>query len=100
MEFLKKNAAGIALCFLIAAPAWLLVRALPALEVIGAPVIAILAGMIGVMFCKELGACKPGVAFTSKKILQLAVVLLGFGLNLATIGKVGMASLPDRKSVV
>lgn len=94
MEFLKKNAAGIAICFLIAAPAWLLVRALPALEVIGAPVIAILAGMIGVMFCKELGACKPGVAFTSKKILQLAVVLLGFGLNLATIGKVGMASLP------
>ena len=35
-----------------------------------------------------------GIAFTSKKILQYAVILLGFGLNLATIGKVGLTSLP------
>ena len=32
--------------------------------------------------------------FTSKKILQYAVILLGFGLNLAQIAQVGATSLP------
>lgn len=43
---------------------------------------------------KDKKGCGEGIAFTSKKVLQYAVILLGFGLNLATIGKVGMTSLP------
>ena len=35
-----------------------------------------------------------GIAFTSKYILQAAVVLLGFGLNLTQVFKVGTQSLP------
>ena len=52
----------------------------------GAPVIAILAGMVLTMLIKDKSRVQSGIGFTSKKILQLAVVLLGFGLDLATIG--------------
>lgn len=37
---------------------------------------------------------KPGIAFTSKKILQYAVILLGFGMNLTDILEKGQQSLP------
>ena len=94
MEFLKKNGKGILLCFLIALACRLLVGAVGALEVIGAPVIAIIVGMVLAIWMKDKKGCGEGIAFTSKKVLQYAVILLGFGLNLATIGKVGMTSLP------
>lgn len=89
---------GIGLCLAIAVPAYALVKLLPVLSVIGAPIIAILAGMtVTLIFTKrgtDAAVFKPGIAFTSKKVLQSAVVLLGFGLNLATIGKVGATSIP------
>lgn len=94
MEFVRKNWKGVALCLAIALPSWLLVKLVGALEVVGAPVIAILAGMILALVIKDKSAFQSGITFTSKKILQSAVVLLGFGLNLATIGKVGATSLP------
>ena len=94
MDFLKKNGKGIVLCFLVAFPSWLLVRQVGALEVIGAPVIAIIAGMVLAIAIRDKSSVSGGIAFTSKKILQYAVILLGFGLNLGTIGKVGMTSLP------
>lgn len=37
---------------------------------------------------------RPGIAFTSKKILQYAVILLGFGMNLTDILAKGRQSLP------
>ena len=91
---MKKFILGILLCLAIAVPSWLIVMFVPALEVIGAPVIAIIAGMILTLIIKKKDAFTYGIAFTSKKILQYAVILLGFGLNLATIGKVGLTSLP------
>ena len=91
---MKKFILGILLCLAIAVPSWFLVIFVPALEVIGAPVIAIIAGMILSLIIKKKDAFTDGIAFTSKKILQYAVILLGFGLNLATIGKVGLTSLP------
>lgn len=94
MSFVKKNWKGILLCLAIALPSWLLVEFVSALEVVGAPVIAIVVGMVLAILIKDKGAFKSGITFTSKKILQSAVVLLGFGLNLATIGKVGATSLP------
>ena len=92
--FIKKNYKGILLCLAIAIPAWLLVKLFSVLEVIGAPVIAIVAGMIITLILKNKAGFKDGIAFTSKKVLQCAVVLLGFGLNLATVGQVGLTSLP------
>ena len=94
MSFAKKTWKGILLCLVIAVPSWLLVEFVSTLEVVGAPVISILIGMILGIVIKDKSTLKSGITFTSKKVLQSAVVLLGFGLNLATIGKVGATSLP------
>ena len=67
------------------------------LEIIGAPVLSILMGMIITMFnpsLSEHGKLKDGIKFTSKKILQWAVIILGFSLNLGTIAKMGGQSIP------
>lgn len=91
---MKKSWEGLLLCFAIALSAWMLVHFFTGLEVIGAPVLSIISGIIIAMFIKDKAPLKEGITFTSKKILQYAVILLGFGLNLMTIGKVGMTSLP------
>lgn len=91
LNFIKKNAAGFLLCLVIAIPSWLLGKAFP---IIGGPVIAILAGMVITLLIKDKSAVEAGVKFTSKKILQYAVILLGFGLNLNVILQTGAQSLP------
>lgn len=94
MKTLKENSFGLLLCFAIAFPVWLLVRLCAPLEVIGAPVLAILVGMALTRHLRRRERFSPGISYTSKKILQYAVILLGFGLNLATVGRVGLSSLP------
>jgi len=94
MNFFKKNGKGILLCLSIALFSWQLVSNISWMEVIGAPVIAILTGMILTLLIKDKSSLSEGIGFTSKKILQYAVILLGFGLNLTTIAKVGLTSLP------
>lgn len=91
MDFLKKNAKGLLLCMLIAVPSWFLGKQFP---IIGGAVIAIIAGMVITLFIKDKSAFERGIKFTSKKILQWAVVLLGFGMNLAVIVQTGKQSLP------
>ena len=82
---------GLALCLAIAIPSWFLGKMFP---IIGGAVIAILAGMVLAMFIKDKKPYAEGIKFTSKKILQWAVILLGFGLNLNVILKTGEESLP------
>ena len=91
MNFIKKNALGIGLCLLIAIPSWILGKLFP---IIGGAVIAILLGMLVTVFLKNKTPFEAGIKFTSKKILQWAVILLGFGLNLNVIFKTGLQSLP------
>ena len=91
MEWIRRNGPGILVCLCIAVPAWFLGRTF---EVVGGPVFAILLGMVMALFWKEQGRARAGITFTSKKILQLAVVLLGFGMNLSSVAKVGAQSLP------
>lgn len=91
MNAIKKNGSGILLCLAIAIPCWLLGKVLP---VIGGPVFAILLGMVITLFYRQKGTAQPGITYTSKKILQYAVILLGFGLNLSEIARVGATSLP------
>lgn len=91
MAKLKANLPGVLLCLILALPAWFLGKKF---EVIGGPVFAILIGMIIALFWKEQGSAKAGITYTSKKILQLAVILLGFGMNLSSVLKVGGQSLP------
>ncbi len=88
---LQKYGKGAALCLAIALPSWLLGNLLP---VIGGAVIAIVSGMIISLFIKEKEQFAAGIKFTSKKILQWAVILLGFGLDLHVIVQTGKQSLP------
>ena len=94
MNFIKCKGKGILLCFLITLPIWLSVRYFHALEIIGAPILAIAAGMLITNMLPNKAPIQEGISFTSKKILQYAVILLGFGLNLSTVGRVGLTSLP------
>lgn len=91
MNFIKNNRKGILLCLCIAIPSWFLGKQFP---IIGGAVIAILAGMILTLFLKNKTPFESGIKFTSKKILQWAVILLGFGLNLNVILQTGKQSLP------
>lgn len=89
MDFIKKNGLGILVCLVIAVPAWLLGRAFP---IIGGPVFGILFGMILALF-KRPEILTGGIKFTSKKILQWSIILLGFEMNLFNVIKVGGQSL-------
>lgn len=91
MNFIKKNLSGILVCLAIAVPSWLLGKKFP---VVGGAVIAILVGMIVTMFWHDKGKAESGIKWTSKIILQTAVVLLGFGMNLGVIFETGKQSLP------
>ena len=91
MNFINKYGKGILICLLIAIPSWVIGKMFP---VIGGAVIAILAGMIIAMFWSDKGKAEAGIKWTSKVILQTAVVLLGFGMNLGVIFETGKQSLP------
>lgn len=91
MSKIKNNALGVILCLAIAMPAYYLCKQLP---LIGGPVFAILMGMIITFLVKDKSKVQSGITYTSKKILQYAVILLGFGMNLSDIVKTGSSSLP------
>ena len=91
MEFMKKNWSGILICLAIAIPSWILGKIFP---VIGGAVTAIIAGMVITMFWNDKGKAESGIKWTSKVILQSAVVFLGFGMNLGVIFQTGKQSLP------
>lgn len=82
---------GIIVCLIIAIPALIAGNMFP---IIGGPIIAIILGMIIAVFWKRREKFDEGISFTSKYVLQAAVVLLGFGLNLNVILATGIQSLP------
>ncbi|MDC7956107.1 YeiH family protein [Fusobacterium simiae] len=82
---------GIVLCLLLASPAWKLGKFFP---LIGGPVFGIIIGIIIAILLKNRTRFDSGINFVSKKVLQYAVILLGFGLNLQTVISVGSSSLP------
>ena len=100
MNFIKKHGLGILLCIVIAAIGTVLSGLTIggfSLEGIGAPVFSILFGMLLTLALPNLATAeqiKDGIKFSSKKILQWAVIILGFSMNLGTIAKVGGQSLP------
>ncbi len=91
MSWVRKNGKGVLLCLAIAIPCWFLGQKFP---VVGGPVFAILAGMIVTLLLPNKTSCQSGITFVSKKVLQSAVVLLGFGLNFSVVLQTGRQSLP------
>ncbi len=91
MNTIKKLAPGLLVCVGITIPAWFLGNRFP---IIGGPIMAILMGMVLCLFITDRTHIAAGINLTSKKILQTAVVLLGFGLDLHVIAKTGLQSLP------
>lgn len=91
MSFLSKNWAGLLACLIISIISWVLGGFLP---VVGAPVFAIFIGMILHPFLTSYKQLDAGLTYSSKKLLQYAVILLGFGLNISQVFAVGKSSLP------
>ncbi|MFT3983605.1 MAG: YeiH family protein [Lachnospiraceae bacterium] len=89
MKSILNKFPGILLTFLIAIPAWLAGRAFP---IIGGPVLGILFGMV-LAFWKRPKAFEDGIKYTSKKLLQYSIILLGFDMNLYQIFKIGGQTL-------
>ena len=90
-----KMLSGIAVSAVIAVVACFLESLLP-IHVIGAAVIAMFIGMIlnGLLAKRAaFSFLSTGVKFTSKKVLKLAIILLGLSLNIKTILAVGRMSL-------
>ena len=95
MDKVRDRWKGVLLCLCIAVPCYFLGKLVP---VIGGPVFAILIGMaVGAVVRGariNISGAQPGIKFTSKMVLQLAVVLLGFGMNLGSVLETGKESLP------
>lgn len=91
MRFHESKGRGILLSLGIAVPCWFLGKLVP---LIGGPVFGMLAGMFIGMFITDKTDYSDGIKFASGKILQYAVILLGFGLNLKVVMQTGLLSLP------
>jgi uncharacterized integral membrane protein (TIGR00698 family) len=61
---------------------------------VGAPVFAVLAGIVIAALRKPSARLRPGITFTSKKVLQGSIVLMGLGLSLGQVLSTGARSLP------
>ena len=88
---IKSFLPGISIAILISLVAWTLGVLFP---IIGGPVIGLFIGLLLGIVVTDSEKLKTGMQFTSKKVLQYAVILLGFGLNLSQVFQVGLTSLP------
>ncbi|MCL2602113.1 MAG: YeiH family protein [Treponema sp.] len=86
----KKNLPGIVLCFSLAAAAHVLGRFVP---LAGGAVVAIVLGIALANFWHYPAVFKPGISATSKRMLQSAIVLLGFQMNLWHVVALGSRGL-------
>jgi uncharacterized integral membrane protein (TIGR00698 family) len=82
---------GFLLCVIVAALAYALGRAFP---LVGGPVFGIVIGVLVASIRRPGAALKPGIKFSSKQLLQLSIVMLGFNLQLQEVVSGGLRSLP------
>lgn len=89
MGLAQSHPSGVALCAVLAVPAWFLGKLVP---VIGSAVFAIVFGMV-IAFFRRPKLLERGIKFTSKKVLQASIVFLGFGMNFISVVQVSGDSI-------
>jgi uncharacterized integral membrane protein (TIGR00698 family) len=85
---------GFAFCAIVAAVAFVLGRAFP---LVGGPVLGIVFGIVAAPLIRRAGLRErlaPGIRFSSKTVLQTAIVLLGATLDIGSIARVSSGTLP------
>lgn len=86
---LRQRLPGLALTLTIAVPAWLLGREYP---LVGGPVFGIVLGLLVRQLLMPGVRFAPGIVFGSKQVLKWSVIVLGFGLSLGEVLRVGSES--------
>ena len=89
MNWIKENLSGIILALILALVSSKLGNLFP---IVGGPVFGI---VLGIIINNTLGKPKStvkGITFTSKKILQWAIIVLGAGLSFNQVLKTGISS--------
>lgn len=82
---------GLAVSIVLAASATVLGNLAP---VVGAPVIAIVAGIAIATMRRSSTGLAPGLSFSAKTVLQASIVILGTGLSFRQVLATGTSSLP------
>lgn len=82
---------GLALALLVAAAATGLGRLVP---VLGGPVLGIVLGALVGAAVRPGAALAPGLAVAARPLLQASIVVLGTGISLQQVVRVGLGSLP------
>ncbi|MGC5617333.1 YeiH family protein [Georgenia sp. Z1491] len=82
---------GLAVAVAIAVVATLVGRAVP---VLGSAVAGVVIGVVLGQVRRPGPVLAPGLSFSAKRVLQLAVVLLGVGMSLGRVWEVGVDTLP------
>jgi uncharacterized integral membrane protein (TIGR00698 family) len=80
---------GIGAVAVVAAAAWYVGGFVP---LIGAPVLALVAGLVVRNASGALPTLRPGVEFTLKRLLRLAIILFGLTLSFAQVIQIGAGS--------
>lgn len=89
MKSVRAGALGVLLTFALAVPAWAFGSLVP---LIGAPVFAILMGMI-LSYFRRPTVLEAGIRFSGRNVLQYSIIFLGFSLDLGVVMRVGAQSL-------
>ena len=66
----------------------------PYAPILGAPVIAIVLGVVIRSFVTLPAPLEPGIRFTARTVLQAAIIVSGFGISLTSIYRTGLGTLP------
>jgi len=86
----KSIAPGVGICLIIASAAWVLGQNF---VVVGGAIFAIIIGMAVRLFWNPPGLFGSGIKFASKKVLQYAIIFLGFQMNIVRVLETGRDSL-------
>ena len=90
MKKAKEIIPGLLICFVIAPIAWFLGQNV---RIIGGAVFAIVIGMLIRFFWRPPQVFERGIKFTSKRILQYSIILLGFEMNIIKVMETGRDSI-------